>query len=50
MTKSNLKGVYTLNPTKEVMKQGSKQSRMETTKPMPGRFDQTDKQIGRAHV
>jgi hypothetical protein len=34
-----LKGVYNLNPTTMIMKQGSKESRMEHEKSMSGRYD-----------
>jgi hypothetical protein len=36
VTRAPLKGVYKLNPTKMVMKEGSKQSRKAVTSNVPG--------------
>ena len=45
-TSKHLTGEYQLNPTSMVMKSGSRESRYETTKPMPGRMDQAGLHAG----
>jgi len=42
-----LKGVYNLNPTDAVMKQGSKESRYETTK--PAKRVKNESEVAEAH-
>lgn len=50
MTAKHLKGEYHLNPTKMVMKQGSKEARYEHEKSMRGRFDQSNKHPDDEHA
>lgn len=46
MTAKELKGVYNLNPTSQVMKQGSQVARFERNKGSGGRLDQRSKHPG----
>ena len=49
-TAKHLKGVYNLNPTTMIMKQGSREARMETSRAGAGRVRGKNPQVSEAHT